>query len=346
MPATEPALGSGILSSPESNSSIKKVIFADFAIVKFGTVIQALKKDNVVTEAVTDQPKFLSLISEGWFDAAILNLVLGGVGPVELISNVRRASKNPEIKIIVISRQVQKANIQNAIRAGASDFVAEPFEAENLYKRIQYHLTPKKILEPRGYESSLASEHCIPYLNVMLEATENFSHTDRGHDHGTYYKTLCDIAKLLDSNRASLIIVDFESSGGMVLASSDDPKFSDFAVDLNKYPEILHVMYSGHFVMIGDVSQNTLTQNIGDTVRSISIGSLMVFPVRFQNDVTGVLTIRRAKAAELPGLDVMRVLQAIANTMAAHAYTRALLRRIYKDYSTKPGAPVPEGEKQ
>ncbi len=313
----------------------RRVIFIDFAVVKFDQVIKWLKKDGINVDTSTDPPRFLATITEQSYDVAVINLLVGGMGPFELIKNVRATSKNPDIKIIVISRQVHKVNIQNTIKAGANDFVADPFENENLFHRILYHLSPKQIIEPYGYEATVATEEAWPYINMHLEATEMLSRTARGDEHKTFFEVLKSTAELLQSNRSSLIIVEEESHTGLVLATSDDPNFYDFPIALHKYPEILHVMHSGAFVLIEDVSQNALTNRLSDTVKSILIGSLMVFPVRFQGEVTGVLTVRRPKATELPSMQVLRVLQAIANTMASHTNIKSLLRKIYKDYSER-----------
>ena len=326
---------SGIGLSSGRTENVKKVIFADFAIVKFATVMEWLKRDGIDAEAVTDPPKFLARIAEQPFDVCVINLLVGGVGPFELIADVRRSSMNPDLKIIVVSRQVHKLNIQNTIRAGANDFVAEPFENENLYHRILYHFAPKRVIDPGGYERTQTSEEAAVYLDILLESTELLSRTERGQEHSAFLHILKRIADKLGSNRTSLIIVEEESNTGVVLASSDDPNFYDFPIALHKYPEILHVMHTGNFVLVEDVSQNALTHRINEKVKTIHIGSLMVFPVRFQGEVMGVLTIRRATAIELPLMDVMRVLQAIANTMAAHSNIKALLRKIYKEFVAK-----------
>jgi GAF domain-containing protein len=200
-------------------------------------------------------------------------------------------------------------------------------------------LTPKQVIEPTGYEKKLAGPETWPYINLLLESMELLCGTERNKEHATFYRILADVAKLLESNRTSLIILDVETDSGVVLASSDDPKFVDFPISLHKYPEILHVMHTGNFVLIEDVSQNQMTQKINESVRTIAIGSLMVFPVRFAGDVIAVLTCRRAKAKELPSMDTLRVLQALANTLAAHANIKALLRKIYKAYTPPtPGA--------
>lgn len=321
----------------------KKVMFADFAVVKYSSLIQWLRNDEMVTDAVTDPQRFQARISEEWYDACVVNLLLGGMGPFELIRNVRSTSKNSDIKIIVISKQVQRLNIQNTMRAGANDFVADPVDAENLYNRILYHLSPKKVIDAGSLEKSTASKESWPFLDVLLRATETLSKAELGREHPSFLSVLTELAALVQSNRTSLMIVDEEAAQGVVLATSDDASFHDFPISLHKYPEVLHVIHSGVFVLIEDVSKNAMTQSISNTVQSIAIGSIMVFPVRYGADVVGTLTIRRPKATELPAMDTLRIIQALANTMASQAYFRARLRRIYKNYG-KPkdatGAPT------
>jgi DNA-binding response OmpR family regulator len=317
---------------PPNTTVSRKVVFADFSIIKFQAVMDWLLRENIVSEGATETTKVVNLISEEMYDVVVVNLLLGGTGPFEMISHLRSCSKNKDIKIIVISRQVQKVNIQNTIRAGANDFVADPFDNENLQNRIVYHMSPKQVIEPAGFEQIVAGQAAWDYVKLMLETTELMSRSQREKTHAAFYTVLQGIAKLLESNRTSLIIVDEKSNSGVVLATSDDPKFFNFPIQLNKYPEIMHVMHTGNLVVVEDVSQNAMTEAIARTVRSIAIGSLLVFPIRFQADILGVMTIRRKNASQIPSLDIMRVLQAIGNIMGAHYNIEALLRRVYRDF--------------
>ncbi len=309
-----------------------KVLFADLATVKYKSVMAELHKSGVNCETVTDVPGLLSKISEEEFNICVINLLLGGIGPFELIENVRKTSRNVNLKIVVVTRQVHKLNIQNTMRAGADDFIAEPFETLNLHNRILYHLRPVQVIKADRIEQTVPGIENSKYVKLLLEATELLGRTDREHIHDSILKILQDVATLLESNRTSLIIVDELANNGVVLATSDDPKFSNFPISLEKYPEVVHVMHTGSLIFIEDVSQNTLTDAISKTVKTISIGSIMVFPVRYHGEIVGVLIIRRPVATELPSQDVMRVLQAAANVMAAHANVAVLLRKIYKEF--------------
>ncbi len=311
----------------------RRVAFADFAVVQYSGVMDRLKKDSVQAEGFTDEKKFLQHIKTEKIDLCVLNMLLSGTGPFELIRTVRRTSANPDINITVISKQGHKLNIQNTLKAGANDFVVESIPSEDLYNRILYHLTPKKVIKHFGASVlSGVTKEVWPLLSIMLESTETLSRTESTSISKAFHGVLVEVAKVLGSNRTSLMIVDEESDVGIVLASSDDPKFCDFPVVLHKYPEVLDVVHSGSFVLIEDVSKNALTSNIGESVRSISIGSMMVFPIRYAGEVVGVLTVRRSKANDLPTMDSLAVLQALANSLAAHSNMKAGLRRIYKDF--------------
>jgi DNA-binding response OmpR family regulator len=330
--ATPAATSTGAAASPGTKY---KIIFADFAVAKYASIIDSLQKRGFQVEGVTDPATFLKRLSEESFDLCVVNLLLGGIGPYELLRNLKATSKNNETRVIVISKQVQRMNIQNTMKAGANDFVADPVDNENLLNRILYHLSPKKVIELSEYRPSQVNPAAMPFMSLLVESTEILCVTEQAKETESFFNILGKIAQLTDSNRTSLMILDVETDSGVVLASSDDPSFFNFAVTLNKYPEILHVLHSGKFVLIDDVSQNALTQKIGEQVKSISIGSLMVFPIRYGGEVVGVLNIRRAKAVELPSMDILRVLQAIANTLAAHSNTKMKLRRLYRDFNPK-----------
>ncbi len=319
------------------SGSSKNIMFADFAVAKYDSTMEQLKREGMRAEGVTDEKIFLSRISAEAFDLCVLNLLLSGVGPFELIRKVRANSKNSQIKILVISKQVQKLNIQNTLKAGANDFIADPVNAENLYNRILYHLTPKRVIEDLSRANALANKEAWPVVEILLEAIAMLSKTESHNTSHAFFDVLGKLAKLLQSNRTSMMIVDEANDAGVVLATSDDAKFSDFPVVLSKYPEALDVVHSGNFILIEDVSKHQLTQQINDSVRSIAIGSMMVFPVRYANEVVGVLTVRRAKVSDLPAIETLNAVQALANTLAAHANAKAILRRIYRDF--KPTAP-------
>lgn len=323
------AIGSG---APVFSFSGKKILFVDTAKAKYGGLTSRLTKDGIVCETTADAGGFLSKLKDEHYDLCILNLMIAGMGPNELISSVRASTRNRDLKVVILTKQVHRLNIRNAVRAGANDFVVDPFDEESVYHRIHYHLIPKRIID---LEALADDGSTVPgdYVRLLLETNETLSHSTKDAEQMAFVKVIQRAAAVVGSNRTSLIIVDSASNTGLVLATSDDPKFCDFPISLTKYPEILHVMSTGQFVCVSDVNANSLTSQISQKVKDIPIGSIMVFPVLFRNNVIGVLTIRRPEASEIPAATVLRTLQALANTLAAYSSIRASLRKIYRDFT-------------
>lgn len=322
---------------PEMKVKRKRILVGDYAVAKYQSFIEWLGEEGVEVDAFTDPMRFLYQVKTESYELVIINLLLGSIGPFELLKEIKSTSKNPHVKVMVVSKQVQKENIQNTISAGASDFVMDPFDGVTLGHRVLYHMAPKKEVVPPGVERKELKHVDWEVVSLLVDGIEALSRLKKEEGHVSFYRVLKHVADFLGSNRTSLIIVDKESTAGLVLASSDDPDFHDFPIPLQNYPEILHVMNTGNTVLVENVASNLMTHKIKDKVKSIEIGSMMVFPIRFENDICGVVTIRLPKAKELPPLETLRVLHALANTMAAHSNMRVLLRKIYKGYVKKAG---------
>ncbi|MFM8270621.1 MAG: response regulator, partial [Pseudomonadota bacterium] len=283
------------------DKTTRRVILGELSATKYTVLSDWLKKDNVIMEFANEAERLMEMLSKERYQLCMVNWLLGGIGPFELIRKIRSSSLNPDIRVMVISRQVQKINIQNAINAGAHDFLAEPFENEIVLKRVLYHLTPQSTMDASEYEDrKLMNGDDLGLMNLFLEVCEKLSRSERGTEPHALHEAVSKISQIMGSNRTSLVVADVGQSQGVVLASSDDPSFHNFPISLDKYPEIQHVVFSGKVVLIPDVNTHMLTHDINKNVRTIPIGSLLVFPVRYQNEVIGVLTIRRPRASEVP----------------------------------------------
>lgn len=313
----------------------KKILIADFTLAKYKELETLLKKDAVEITTVSDPAKFQRLLQKNRYEMCLVNLLFGGVGPRELMTSIRKQTKHEDMKVVFVSRQVQRVNIENCIKAGAVDFVADPFESEVLVQRVLYHLSPKQIVDTDGFEDQPFDKVDWNAVRLLVDGIELLSKSSKNQERPAFFKILQDLATFIGSNRTSLIIVDTESNSGIVHASSDDASFVDYPISLKDYPEILHVVNTGSVVLIDDITRNIMTRRIKENVKSIEIGSVMVFPIRYQNEIRGVLTIRRAKATDLPAVEVLRLIHALANTMAAHSNVHAMLRKIYRDFHGK-----------
>ncbi len=319
----------------QNEISPKKVWFCDFAPAKYDSLIKTLNENNINTQKFTNSELLLKALEKESADICVFNLLVGGMVPYEIVEKIKTSSKNQDMRLIVVSKQTSRINTQNAIKAGANDYVLDPFDNKDFFNRILYHLTPKKVIDPLNYEGSKMVGEEWPYINLLLETVEMLSKTVRGEEHNSFFKIVSSIAKLLNSNRTSFLVIDEENKSGFVLASSDKPDLHDFPISLLKYPEVLHVINSGHFVLIDDISQNPLTRNLGKQLKNIEIGSMMVLPLTFEGNIIGALSIRKTSRTELPPMHVIRILQAIANIVAGYSNRVYLLKKLYRTHTSK-----------
>ena len=104
---------------------------------------------------------------------------------------------NPDLKIIVVSRQVHKLNIQNTIRR------AQTISSPSLL-RTKICTTEFSMILPRngssiraGTKRTQTSEEAAVYLDMLLESTELLSRTERGQEHSAFLHILKRISEKL-----------------------------------------------------------------------------------------------------------------------------------------------------
>ncbi len=69
------------------------------------------------------------------YDAVLLDMVLPGGGGADCIAELRR--KDPRIKVIVITAFATIQNAVEAVKKGASDYLAKPFKIEELLTAVR-----------------------------------------------------------------------------------------------------------------------------------------------------------------------------------------------------------------
>ena len=221
------------MSNSQAGEPTYSVVFADPAPTRFQPVIDKLVESDISAENILNLKDLYQRVAETPFNVCLVNLLIGDCGPFELIGQLKQKSKNPNINIIVVSRQKQRVNVYNAIHAGASDFVGEPFSTEAILSKIAYHLRPKKIIAIDGIESNWNVHGTEPFIELLLESSEVLSKTPSSKSGDVMFDIMQKLARLLNSNRTSLIAAEALEQG-FVIASSDEFNYRDQPLELEK----------------------------------------------------------------------------------------------------------------
>jgi len=79
----------------------------------------------------------LEILAEGPFDLILMDWMLPGIDGLETTRRIRKDPKRGLIPIIFMSARARAQDAEEARSAGATDYVAKPFESEDLVRAIQ-----------------------------------------------------------------------------------------------------------------------------------------------------------------------------------------------------------------
>ena len=85
--------------------------------------------------AVSDAKAAIELVSENHFDVLLTDVYMPGMTGIELVQEFRRLS--PETKIIVMTAQGSLETALKAVQLGAFDFIAKPFNIEEVLALVR-----------------------------------------------------------------------------------------------------------------------------------------------------------------------------------------------------------------
>jgi len=191
-------------------------------------------------------------------------------------------------KIFVTSAHNIIQNIKECISLGASDYIVKPFKYEDILTRLVFHIQNKRELGNK--EKGTQLEGADIYLH-LLDIVLREAMSNRQQDEILYNLSKM-IAITLKAVRCSFVMISEDLQVGNVLASSDKRDIKGFQLDMNKYPEMLHVMTSQKAVVVEDLAYDPILAQIKDLVKGISFNSMIICPLFRNSEIYGVISAR------------------------------------------------------
>lgn len=113
----------------------------DFSLNKI--ITNSLKNRGFFVHNYHDGYKAVEMILNNSYDLFILDLNVIGFDGHQILEIIRKSDKN--IPVIIISAQIDIENIQKSYNLGCNDYIKKPFDFEELFLRIQYHVQKLKV---------------------------------------------------------------------------------------------------------------------------------------------------------------------------------------------------------
>jgi diguanylate cyclase (GGDEF)-like protein/PAS domain S-box-containing protein len=102
-----------------------------------------LRHRGYVVEVAADGSQALSLIETGHFDLILLDVEMPGLSGLDVLTSIRARQSPTDLPVIMVTARTEGADIVEAFRLGANDYVTKPVDFPVALARIGTHVSHK-----------------------------------------------------------------------------------------------------------------------------------------------------------------------------------------------------------
>ena len=258
-----------------------RVLLVDDDLTTRSILSDMLVKNGYEASGVSSGEEALTVIGEVRPSVVLLDLVMPGIGGLEVCKKIREMTLDWRPSIIIVSGKKDKDSMVEALSSGADDFIVKPFDETELIARVRAHARIsgfcKEVEEDkRNLELILEISNAV---SASLNPVEVL---------GTIVQQ---VASATEALRCSIVLVSKENDG-YVIATNDNPDINDLKLDLTKYPEILKVISTKSPLVVEDIVNNPLMSGVRDKIQGLRDMSLLLVPIVIADEVLGTLFLR------------------------------------------------------
>jgi DNA-binding response OmpR family regulator len=230
-------------------------------------------------------------------DFALLDLLLREYNAMQILGVMSRENLlGPNgTKVFVTSTHGSAANIQEAMRRGAVDYLVKPFAVEDFIRRLGFHSRRMRILGEVavGTEGEKSANLFLNLTEIILRQAQSPS-----SQHDLLLKLSQMAAMAVHARRCSFIECSLTQGQGVVRASNDNPNLMHHVLDLHKYPEVVHVINTENMVVLDNVLKDPTMAQMKSAFQTLDFNAMVVVPVRLRHRIWGVLSARMPRERE------------------------------------------------
>lgn len=141
----------------------------DFALNKIIKI--SLQNRGFFVDSFSDGYKAVDVILNSKYDLYILDLNVLGFDGHKILEFIRKDDLS--VPIIMISAEIDIENIKKSYTLGCNDYIKKPFDFEELFLRIQYHLSHIKEDENSDFIVELGYDFSFNLLEQTLFKSNN-----------------------------------------------------------------------------------------------------------------------------------------------------------------------------
>jgi DNA-binding response OmpR family regulator len=148
----------------------RKILIVDDEPQILRLLASRLRANHYEVIAASDAPQGFRAANEERPDLILLDIRMPGKDGPSLFGNLKESSLTSDIPVIFITAYPQKNVRENVLALGAVDFIAKPFNAEDLLRKVE-----KALAAPRPLKSSETQKERKPTPTAGKDAEVEFS---------------------------------------------------------------------------------------------------------------------------------------------------------------------------
>ena len=247
-------------------------------------IVDALETSGVSVLEAENGLEALQLMEDHSCDLIISDVKMPGMSGIDLLNKVM--DKNPAIHMIMITGFPTLELSVAAIKTGAVDFMAKPFDIDELLHKVQIYLREKIILSEeakREIRDSQKLKDKANELSIHSFIYDSIENTKGSNDH--IFQEMTELAlKLVGGESSSILIYDAESE-----------KFNIKAIRSSVYERYRHQILPTLNSVFLDVVEKKKPVIINSRNHADFLNSHICVPLKIRNLVFGILTLTRKK---------------------------------------------------
>ncbi len=132
-------------------------------------LVESLKQEGYLADGTADGEDGLDLIRRGLYDLVILDIMLPGLGGLDVLSIVRKLKI--DVPIILLTALSQLQDKIEGMDSGADDYITKPFETKELLARIRMVTRRQKSQEEAESQSLKVGDLILNTANFTMSST-------------------------------------------------------------------------------------------------------------------------------------------------------------------------------
>ncbi|MDY0268335.1 ATP-binding protein [Trichloromonas sp.] len=255
-------------------------------------------------------------------DVVLVDLCMPDRDGLEVCRFLRSQPGLKEISILLMTAHPDRDSLVNPFRDGFDDYIAKPFDFDELLARIQGALLKK--------QAFAGCDKKARHYDALLKISETLSENG---DAGAALKEIArQISTHLESvDRCSIALVRDAEGCAYVVATTADIRRPTFRIDLKNYPEIRQVMATGRPLLVENVAENPLLAEILPAFEGRDISAVLVFPVIDARRVIGAMIIRIARPGEGVDRDEVGFCRLVSNVVVTAFKSSDFFRLVWEE---------------